>query len=301
MYYLIYEVKNKLNNKIYIGFHKTNRLDDGYMGSGKHIKAVIKKYGLQNFERRIINYCLSDEEMRLLEAEIVNEDFIKRSDTYNLKVGGYGGFRKGYVSLHGKQVSVEEFNSVGGYEGVCKGKISVFDSHGKSLQVDKYDERLLTGELKRCFEKNGLITVMDKNGKQIRVTKKEFKTGNFTSIYKGLISVKDSNGNIFKIKSDDDRFISGELVGLTKGQNFNESEYHIFNEEGKIKYKIINEDFIKFCKKNCLPYGVLKKSYLTNGSKIYNNLGSNRKRLESSGLLKYRNWFCIKINLLTKK
>lgn len=295
MYYLIYEIKNKLNGKIYIGFHKTNNPNDNYMGSGKHIKAVIAKYGVDNFEKKILNFCSSEEEMKKLEAQIVNEEFVKRTDTYNIKVGGYGGFRKGYVSLRGKQVSVEEFKSNDFYEGVCKGKVAVFDVNGETFQVDKNDERLLTGEVKRCFEKNGLITVKNKDGKQVRITKDEFKTGEFISIYKGLISVRDSDGNVFKVKPNDKRFINGELVGLTKGKNFNETEYHIFDENNEIKYKIKNQDFVLFCKDKNLPYGVLKKSYQQQGTKIYQKLGSNKKRLEESGLIKYRNWYCLKI------
>lgn len=295
MYYLIYEIKNKLNGKVYVGLHKTNNPNDNYMGSGKHIKAVIAKYGVENFEKRILRFCSSEDDMRRKESEIVNEEFVKRTDTYNLKVGGYGGFRKGYVSLCGKQVSVEEFYANDNYEGVCKGKIAVFDDNGNAFQVDKNDGRILTGELKRCFEKHGLITVKNKSGEQLRITNSEFKTGNYTSIYKGLISVRDSSGNVFKVKANDKRFISGELVGITKGQNFKETEYHIFDENSNLKYKIINEDFISFCKRKGLPYGVLKKSYLTNGSKIYQKLGSNKKRLETSGLIKYRNWYCVKV------
>ena len=87
MYYLIYEIKNKLNGKVYVGLHKTNNPNDNYMGSGKHIKAVIAKYGVENFEKRILRFCSSEDDMRQKESEIVNEEFVKRTDTYNLKVG----------------------------------------------------------------------------------------------------------------------------------------------------------------------------------------------------------------------
>ena len=63
MFFYLYEIKNNINNKIYVGVHKTSNLEDGYMGSGKIIKNAIKKYGIQNFTKRIIESFSSEEEI----------------------------------------------------------------------------------------------------------------------------------------------------------------------------------------------------------------------------------------------
>lgn len=92
MYYTIYKISNKINGKIYIGSHKTRDLDDGYMGSGKYLKHGIEKHGIENFTKEILFVYNNPEEMYAKEAELVTEEFIAEENTYNLKVGGFGGW-----------------------------------------------------------------------------------------------------------------------------------------------------------------------------------------------------------------
>jgi group I intron endonuclease len=92
MKYTIYQIINTINSKIYIGKHQTNDIDDGYMGSGKNLKRAIKKYGIENFVKEVVYVFDSEEEMNYKEAELVTEEFCLREDTYNICVGGQGGF-----------------------------------------------------------------------------------------------------------------------------------------------------------------------------------------------------------------
>ena len=92
MHYYLYEIKNNINGKIYIGVHKTKNLNDGYMGSGKRIKKAIKKYGEENFTKIILEKFNSAKEMYLKEKQIVTPAFLKRENVYNVMRGGYGGF-----------------------------------------------------------------------------------------------------------------------------------------------------------------------------------------------------------------
>ena len=90
-HYLIYKITNTINNKIYIGKHETENINDGYMGSGKHLLRSIYKHGIDKFKKEILYNFDNYNDMNLKEAEIVNEEFINRKDTYNIKLGGQGG------------------------------------------------------------------------------------------------------------------------------------------------------------------------------------------------------------------
>lgn len=116
MFYTIYKISNLIDGKIYIGKHETKNLNDGYMGSGKHLRYAIEKYGIYNFKKEILFQFDNEAEMNAKEAELVTEEFCLREDTYNLCPGGKGGW--GYVnsnqlglfknkSLVGKQKSIQ--------------------------------------------------------------------------------------------------------------------------------------------------------------------------------------------------
>ena len=92
MYYIVYKTTNNTNNKFYIGYHQTENLEDNYLGSGLLIKQAILKYGKDNFKRDILYVFPSREEALLKESEIVNEKFLKNPQTYNLRIGGDGGW-----------------------------------------------------------------------------------------------------------------------------------------------------------------------------------------------------------------
>lgn len=62
-YYVVYQITNLINGKIYVGKHATDDINDDYMGSGKILKKAIKKYGIDNFKKEILFECSSYDEM----------------------------------------------------------------------------------------------------------------------------------------------------------------------------------------------------------------------------------------------
>jgi Sec7-like guanine-nucleotide exchange factor len=98
MHYLIYKITNNLDNKFYVGKHKTNNKNDDYFGSGLLLERAIEKHGKENFVKEIILELSTGEEMNQKEIDIVDEEFIARDDTYNIMLGGQGGW--GYVNKY---------------------------------------------------------------------------------------------------------------------------------------------------------------------------------------------------------
>jgi len=91
-HYIIYKITNITNGMFYIGLHETYDLNDDYMGSGVEIVKAIAVEGKQNFTREILESFDTREAMYSKEAEIVNPEFLKNPNVYNVAPGGGGGW-----------------------------------------------------------------------------------------------------------------------------------------------------------------------------------------------------------------
>lgn len=103
MFYTVYQITNLLNNKIYVGVHQTKNLNDDYFGSGLNIKRAIQKYGIENFKKEYLHIFDNSINMFKAEKEIVDQIFIQKKETYNISVGGHGGWL--YVDQNGKIIN----------------------------------------------------------------------------------------------------------------------------------------------------------------------------------------------------
>ena len=92
MFHYVYCIENLINGKVYVGKHSTDDLEDGYMGSGTRIRHAIAKHGLENFRRYILQEFETSEEALEFEKLLVTEEFVSDENTYNLNIGGAGGF-----------------------------------------------------------------------------------------------------------------------------------------------------------------------------------------------------------------
>jgi len=153
MRYLVYKITNLINNRIYIGIHRTKDINDDYMGSGKILNLAKEKYGLDKFKKEILYDFDTEEEMLLMEEKIVNEEFLLRPDTYNLIKGGIGGWPYNKVIIKDKDdnkfmVSIDDPRYLSGeFVSLVKNTLNVKDKNGNIFRIYIDDPRYLSGEL----------------------------------------------------------------------------------------------------------------------------------------------------------
>lgn len=89
-YHYLYKIIRG-DGKFYIGVHSTNDLNDSYFGSGKYLKASIKKYGKDFHCKEILEFHSSRQSLLEREKIIVNSSLLKEVKCMNIIPGGGGG------------------------------------------------------------------------------------------------------------------------------------------------------------------------------------------------------------------
>jgi len=209
--YLIYQIQNLIDGRIYIGAHSTKDPNDKYMGSSKYLTKDIKLLGKENFKKTILFIFDNKEDMIDKEAEIVDKNFCMNTNTYNRYPGGL-------------KTSFSKIDM-----------ICAKDKLGNFILIFKEDPRFTSGELVGVSK--GMVPVKDKDGNIFKVSKDDIRylSGELVHNAKGTITVKDKDGNIFKVSKDDIRYLSGELVGIMKGvKHKHKTKRKPMSEERKI-------------------------------------------------------------------
>ena len=161
----IYKITNKINNRWYIG--KTNGKDPNYMGSGKLLKQAYKKYGIENFEKIILETCTSEEELNLKEIEWMNKTgALTDPACYNLVEGGTGGDRSKFIpydkmdrSNTNTKAAIRWYHSLTPEEKAAKHSRTA-DSTAKDWYVSRIDDptEILVHNISKWCKENGIGT-----------------------------------------------------------------------------------------------------------------------------------------------
>lgn len=230
MFYIVYIITNMVNGMIYIGVHKTDDLNDNYMGSGKLLKRAQKKYGIENFKREYLYVFDNAEDMFKMESELVNEEFIARKDTYNLKLGGSGGW--GHINsddgLRARSANENYQN------GRAAGTVAGIATYLKRLDEDEDEDedfrnavcvrlrrtsKLAREKLRSVYESTGMWPFSNKihsEETKAKISEKaKLKTGDKNSQFGTMWIMNTESGESKKIKKDDlipDGWVKGRKV-----------------------------------------------------------------------------------------
>lgn len=105
----IYETKNLLREKYYIGQKSEPELDVSYFGSGKLIIRALKRHGKENFSVKLIAVAYSQKELDDLEVKFIAQYRMKygTKNVYNIDAGGYlRGANFKFSEIHKKRLSL---------------------------------------------------------------------------------------------------------------------------------------------------------------------------------------------------
>ena len=204
MKYILYKTTNLINNYIYIGVHKTETPYefDKYLGNGVYInkpntyeksktcfQKAVKEFGIKNFRRETLAVYDTLEEAYNAEKIIVNDEFLARTDVYNMIKGGI------INNIIG--------NSIYKYSAKTGEFIEEFSSQEEAAKNIHVSSSILYNSIKYRFQIKGYVFDLNKVDK-INLDLYNFKNvvTYFNELYKGWkYKVCTECGIRFKLKS----------------------------------------------------------------------------------------------------
>lgn len=157
MNHYVYEITNLINGKKYIGKRscKCNIEDDKYMGSGKYLIRAIKKHGMENFTKRVIETFEKECVAYEFEKGLIQKLNADTSDKYyNIAMGGKGGIAGCNVSEETRR-KISEKSS--GRKMAANSRIKLSNSLKNSKLVMKNIEALSVIKYKKVICLNNLM------------------------------------------------------------------------------------------------------------------------------------------------
>jgi len=126
-HHIIYRTTCTVTGKFYVGMHSTDNLNDGYIGSGVHLRRSIAKHGASAHVCVVIEECPNRAALVKRELEIVNDALLKDPLCMNLVQGGLGGAEPGERnSFYGRRHTPETIEKISasmkGERGPCYGR-----------------------------------------------------------------------------------------------------------------------------------------------------------------------------------
>ena len=263
---IVYGTRNLITDKMYVGQHTTDNMDDEYIGSGVAFKDAVKSYGKENFKVRFCCFC--EDQENLDRAEIA---YIKYFDSVNK---GYNLDDGGLVPTITKEIRDKISKANKGKIPWNKGKTGIYSEESlKKMGASKIGKKQTPeANFKRSKTLKGRTISKESIAKTV-ATKKE------RGIYKPLTEDQKENlrqKNLGKKQSND---TIAKRVAKNTGKKRSEEQKANLRAGGiknlkKIIQKDLDGNFIKLWLNNleildCYPFNRNRLNNACNRKEIY--------------------------------
>lgn len=275
--YIVYETTNLVNNKIYVGIHKTKDPDkfDGYLGNGIYatqpytyqysktaFQCAVKKYGPSNFRRKTLAIFNTEKEASDLEEQIVNEKFLERDDVYNMILGGLAG------CLISQRIKVFQYDLDGNF-------INEYQSFADAALKLNCDYTLISYAVRKKAKAKGFLWNTDKVDK-LDLSNYNLGENHAIKIYCYLVTGEFYKGFDTQAKASKELSISASSIKNSRITGNCVKNTYYFSSIKADSYDKARKEYI--CNRSVFRYnldGTFNKGYETQIEAELENKGSN--------------------------